>query len=57
MGYGEWVGNQSVHWTIVHEDETGTPVRLSPKDGRGHHPKTGTTCTWSRPAGAAIPWR
>lgn len=41
MGYGEWVGNQSVHWTIVHEDDAGTPVKLSPKDGRGHHPKTG----------------
>jgi len=23
MGYGEWVGNQSVHWTVVHEDERG----------------------------------
>ena len=41
MGYGEWVGNQSVHWTIVHEDDNGTPVKLSPKDGRSHHPKTG----------------
>ena len=41
MGYGEWVGNQSVHWTIVHEDETGKPVRLSAKDGRGNHPKAG----------------
>ena len=23
MGYGEWVGNQSVHWTVIHEDEIG----------------------------------
>ena len=23
MGYGEWVGNESVHWTVVHEDERG----------------------------------
>ena len=35
MGYGEWVGNQSVHWTIVHEDETGKPVRLSRTRRRG----------------------
>jgi hypothetical protein len=41
MGYGEWVGNQSVHWTIVHEDDNGTPVKLSAKGGRGHHPKAG----------------
>ena len=41
MGYGEWVGNQSVHWTIVHEDETGAPVALSSKQGHRHHPKAG----------------
>ncbi|HWN87004.1 MAG TPA: hypothetical protein VNN99_17690 [Vicinamibacterales bacterium] len=42
MGYGEVVGNASVHWTIVHEDEAGEPVELSPKRGHGgHHPKTG----------------
>ena len=23
MGYGEVVGNESVHWTVVHEDEGG----------------------------------
>jgi hypothetical protein len=23
MGYGEVVGNESVHWTVVYEDETG----------------------------------
>jgi hypothetical protein len=23
MGYGEVVGNESVHWTVVHEDEIG----------------------------------
>ena len=23
MGYGEVVGNASVHWTVVHEDEAG----------------------------------
>ena len=41
MGYGEWVGNQSVHWTIVHEDESGAPVSLSSKQGHRHHPKAG----------------
>jgi hypothetical protein len=40
MGYGEWVGNQSVHWTIVHEDEHGAPMKLSAKEGRAH-PKSG----------------
>lgn len=41
MGYGEVIGNASVHWTIVHEDEAGAPVALSPKRGHGRHPKTG----------------
>ena len=41
MGYGEVVGNASVHWTIAHEDESGTTVALSPKPGHGHHPKGG----------------
>lgn len=41
MGYGEIVGNASVHWTVVHEDDSGTPVALSPKRGRGRHPKIG----------------
>ena len=40
MGYGEFVGNGSVHWTLAHEDETGTTIQLSPKHGRGSHPKT-----------------
>ena len=41
MGYGEVVGNASVHWTIVHEDDAGRPVALSPKPGHGRHPKAG----------------
>ena len=41
MGYGEIVGNASVHWTIVHEDDRGTPVALTSKPGHGRHPKTG----------------
>ena len=41
MGYGEIVGNASVHWTIVHEDDRGTPVALTSKRGQGRHPKTG----------------
>lgn len=29
MGYGEVAGNESVHWTVVHEDEdTGAPKKL-----------------------------
>jgi hypothetical protein len=41
MGYGEWLANESVHWTIVHEDETGVPVALASRQGQGHHPKAG----------------
>jgi len=41
MGYGEVIGNASVHWTIAHEDDNGTTIQLSPKQGRGRHPKTG----------------
>lgn len=41
MGYGEWVGNESIHWTVVHEDETGAAVALSSIQGNGRHPKTG----------------
>jgi hypothetical protein len=41
MGYGEVIGNASVHWTIVHEDDAGAPVALASKRGHGRHPKTG----------------
>jgi hypothetical protein len=41
MGYGEVVGNASVHWTIAHEDDSGATVALAPKAGRGNHPKGG----------------
>jgi hypothetical protein len=27
MGYGEWMANESVHWTVVHEDEAGARCR------------------------------
>jgi hypothetical protein len=41
MGYGEVVGNESVHWTVAHEDERGETVALSSRQGRGVHPKVG----------------
>jgi hypothetical protein len=41
MGYGEVVGNESVHWEVAHEDDRGTTVGLSSKQGRGVHPKVG----------------
>jgi hypothetical protein len=40
MGYGEVVGNESVHWVVSHEDEQGGEVGLSSKPGKGH-PKVG----------------
>ena len=36
-----WSETQSVHWTIVHEDDAGAPVALSSKRGHGRHPKVG----------------
>ncbi|HZI82134.1 MAG TPA: hypothetical protein VFD69_21595 [Vicinamibacterales bacterium] len=41
MGYGEVVGNESVHWVVAHEDDGGAAVGLSSKQGRGAHPKVG----------------
>ena len=41
MGYGEVVGNESVHWVVAHEDERGEMVELSSRQGRGAHPKVG----------------
>jgi hypothetical protein len=41
MGYGEFVGNESVHWTLAHEDERGSTVSLSSKQGMAHHPTVG----------------
>lgn len=40
MGYGQWVGNESVHWEIAHEDEAGTPVALASK-AQASHPSIG----------------
>jgi len=57
MGYGEVVGNASVHWTVAHEDDSGTTIALSPKHGRGEHPKAGhdvhieRTCRGCDPVG------
>jgi hypothetical protein len=41
MGYGEVVGNESVHWEVAHEDDRGTTVGLSSRQGRDKHPKVG----------------
>jgi hypothetical protein len=41
MGYGEFVGNESVHWTLAHEDDQGTTMALTSKQGHGTHPKKG----------------
>lgn len=41
MGYGQWVGNESVHWEVAHEDDAGTPVALVSKPGHASHPKHG----------------
>jgi hypothetical protein len=36
MGYGEVVGNESVHWVVAHEDDKGAAMGLSLKRQRGH---------------------
>ena len=40
-GIREWSATQSVHWTIVHEDDAGTPVALSSEGDTGRHPTIG----------------
>jgi hypothetical protein len=41
MGHGEYVGNMSVHWNIVHEDEKGEAVKLSARAGERTSPQKG----------------
>ena len=41
MGYGEYTGNMSVHWTVMHEDARGQEVKLTAKQGQNSHPKKG----------------
>ena len=38
MGYGEYSGNQSVHWAVMHEDDKGQAVKLAGRPGRSAHP-------------------
>jgi len=38
MGYGEYSGNQSVHWAVTHEDDKGKAVKLAARTGRSAHP-------------------
>ena len=38
MGYGEYTGNQSVHWAVMHEDDNGQAVTLAARTGRSAHP-------------------
>lgn len=38
MGYGEYTGNQSVHWAVMHEDDNGQAVKLAGRSGRSAHP-------------------
>ena len=40
MGYGQWVGNESVHWEVAHEDDAGTLVPLASK-AHASHPSIG----------------
>ena len=41
MGYGEYSGNQSVHWSVAHEDEKGQAVKLAARTGKSAHPTKG----------------
>ena len=38
MGYGQYSGNQSVHWSVTHEDDKGKAVKLAARTGRSAHP-------------------
>jgi hypothetical protein len=39
MGYGEYSGNMSVHWSVTHEDAKGQEVKLVARQGQASHPK------------------
>lgn len=39
MGFGEYTGNLSVHWSVMHEDEKGQEVKLAATSGQASHPK------------------
>jgi hypothetical protein len=41
MGYGQFTGNQSVHWSVTHEDDKGLTVGLTAKAKTAGHPKKG----------------
>jgi hypothetical protein len=38
MGYGQYSGNMSVHWSVTHEDEKGEALKLAAQTGRSAHP-------------------
>jgi hypothetical protein len=40
MGSGEYSGNGSVHWQIVHEDDNGNPKALTGRQNQAGHPTT-----------------
>lgn len=40
MGSGEYSGNGSVHWQIVHEDDNGSPKTLTGRQNQSGHPTT-----------------
>lgn len=40
MGYGEMEGNGSVHWQVVHEDNSGNPKNLTGRQGQAGRPTT-----------------
>jgi hypothetical protein len=39
MGFGEYTGNLSVHWSVMHEDDKGQEVQLAARSGQASHPK------------------
>ena len=38
MGYGQYSGNMSVHWSVTHEDDKGQALKLAAQTGRSSHP-------------------
>ena len=41
MGFGQFTGNKSVHWSVTHEDNEGATVGLTAKMKTAGHPKKG----------------
>jgi hypothetical protein len=57
MGFGQFTGNKSVHWSVSHEDDTGATVGLTAKMKAAGHPTTGHEVNVDKAASGRDPVR